>query len=130
MVESLEVYGAIASIIGIPLAIYLYLKSRKNKPIQFRSLSPEKVIPESYIDWLIDRTNHMDIEGLTKDSQIINVTLPKIWRVLYSNDPDKKSEKDEKSSKLLDIEAIAGKGETLLVSGLAGSGKTTLNVEE
>ncbi|OGR22843.1 MAG: hypothetical protein A2277_16030 [Desulfobacterales bacterium RIFOXYA12_FULL_46_15] len=92
-------------------------------------------IPEKYRAWLNDTTSCMDIDCIRQDSRVINVSLPEIFQPLFSQDPDKEPEKRKKKdpSARLDIaeapvpiEALAGKGKTLLVIGTAGSGKTTL----
>jgi predicted NACHT family NTPase len=77
----------------------------------------------------------MDIDRIRQDSRVINVSLPEIFQPLFSRDPDRKPEKRRKKESAkgpeagespLPIEALAGKGKTLLVIGTAGSGKTTL----
>ena len=92
-------------------------------------------VPEKYRAWLNDTTSCMDIDCIRQDSRVINVSLPEIFQPLFSQDPDKKPEKRKKNSPAgrpemaespVPIEALAGKGKTLLVIGTAGSGKTTL----
>lgn len=97
----------------------------------------QAIVPENYKNWVNDKTSYMDIEYLSSNSSAITVKLPEIFQQLYSDDPDRKENPEHaedrgqmkvrgeiKSS--VEIEAIAAKGETLLVSGMAGSGKTTL----
>lgn len=84
------------------------------------------LIPGAYINWLNDRTAYMDVEDLTQDSDVITVGLPEIFLPLYGDDPDEKGKEMERGPEPEEIEAIAGKGETLLVTGVAGCGKTTL----
>lgn len=93
------------------------------------------IIPQAYRSFLNDRTNCMDIDCLRHDGSVINVNLPEIFQPLFSDDPDDKIKKEKKKEhekglenerKPVEIEALAAKGETLLVIGTAGSGKTTL----
>lgn len=91
----------------------------------------EAIVPEAYAEWLKDRAGSMDLKDLIRDSSVIRVRLPEIFQPLYGNDPDDKGETREKEGmrenpKPLSIERIAARGETLLITGTAGSGKTTL----
>lgn len=93
------------------------------------------IVSEKYRAWLNDITKNMDIGENREGGRAITVDLPELYVPLFSKDPDKKHEKgDEKDhsgirepvEKDVEIETLAGRGETLLITGRAGSGKTTL----
>ncbi len=91
-------------------------------------------IPEAYRRWIGERL-YMDIDRMREKSEVIQVSLPEIYVPLYADDPGAarvKTAEDEAVSGLregrtpVDIEELAVTCETLVVSGTAGSGKTTL----
>ncbi|ACN16483.1 conserved hypothetical protein [Desulforapulum autotrophicum HRM2] len=95
------------------------------------------VVPEIYRCWLNEKTQCMDIDCLSKGTEVIRVNLPEIFQPLFSQDPDEKAppgnsknkgtaRSDPSQNSPVEIEVLAARGETLLVSGQAGSGKTTL----
>lgn len=119
-------------------------KSKKeNKKFDNNIVNTEKnnikaVIPEIYKSFINDITGLMDIDYLRKDNRVITVKLPEVFQPLFSDDPDLKLnlkpeqiQKDKESilkenREPIEIEAIAARGKSLLISGMAGSGKTTL----
>ncbi|WP_320041220.1 SUMF1/EgtB/PvdO family nonheme iron enzyme [uncultured Desulfobacter sp.] len=113
------------------------LKGTEENPV------PEEVlnqIPSSYKTWINDKTRCMDVGCLIEDAQGIQLILAEIYQPLFCDDPDLEEKvaklrenykgvlaKDpQKHSRPVEIEKLAGRRSSLLVTGLAGSGKTTL----
>jgi formylglycine-generating enzyme required for sulfatase activity/energy-coupling factor transporter ATP-binding protein EcfA2 len=86
------------------------------------------VMPASYRNWLIDQGRHMDTEKLCGKSEVIKVQLPEIFIPLYAQSPDKQTsvERFIPHDRGVEIEALIGQRDCLLIEGHAGSGKTTL----
>ncbi|HHT9123462.1 MAG TPA: SUMF1/EgtB/PvdO family nonheme iron enzyme [Candidatus Wunengus sp. YC63] len=99
-----------------------------------RDIHPEVIpgIPDSYKNWISVRCENMDIDKLvdSKDKDLINLTLPKIFIPLYAAPPGEKTKRKqreiEEGQHAVDIETLIAKNDYLLISGQAGSGKTTL----
>ena len=85
------------------------------------------IIPDQYRRWVMDITKYMDIDLLRGDKKV-DMSLPGLYQPLYTDDPDRKRDAKDLHMKdnLIDIETLAMKGESLVIQGRAGSGKTTL----
>lgn len=106
------------------------------KPGEKQKAIPEPelplTIPPAYKNWISMRCEKMDIDKLvdTKDKELIRLTLPEIFIPLYAAPPGEKSKRKQKEfeegQQAVDIETLIAENDYLLISGQAGSGKTTL----
>ncbi len=86
-------------------------------------------IPEAYRGWVDNYCSYMDVENLQAEGKAIRLDLPEVFIPLYAHEPDRSSKDDDlhmREKTPVDVEALIGKNDYLLIEGDAGSGKTTL----
>lgn len=100
--------------------------------------------PDTYPDWLLKNYSYLEADKLYGKGEAFSLSLPKIFVPMKVNPPDKPKGKDDITSgktgdkgienasrgmetqKPVDVEELMAAGETLLIEGQAGSGKTTV----
>jgi len=91
-------------------------------------------IPVAYREWVGEKCRHMDVDRLREKGSAITVGLPEMFIPLYSN-PHGKGDKNKiddleillkDRGHYVDVEDLIAEDGDLLISGEAGSGKTTL----
>ncbi len=104
----------------------------KRKPL------PPLEIPEGYREWVRAFHSKMDIDLLARKGEVITVSLPEVYIPIETRNPFYKEEleklretgaKEEAKTKeppSIDIEALVGLKNLILLRGDAGMGKTTL----
>lgn len=88
------------------------------------------VIPVKYKEWVKAQCKDIDILKLGEKSPVVNMGLPQIYIPLMANPPGapRKKPREEEFDRVdpVDIEDLIINDRTLVIKGLAGSGKTTL----
>ena len=91
-------------------------------------------IPPKYKDWLRDFHSRLSMDQLAKKGEVITIDLPEVYIPLETVNPffkggeqeALKTGKEPKEPSTIDIEALPGRVNLLLLRGRAGMGKTTL----
>jgi hypothetical protein len=87
------------------------------------------VIPEKYKEWVNGQCKNMDITKLARRKPVSQLGLPQIYIPLLANPPQRhhgKQISDDIRHQPVDIEDLIPQDRTLVIEGLAGSGKTTV----
>jgi len=103
-----------------------------------RILFPLLEIPEGYREWVRAFHSTMDIDLLARKGEVITVSLPEVYIPIETRNPFYKEELEKlresgareevktKEPPTIDIEALVGLKNLILLRGDAGMGKTTL----
>lgn len=88
-------------------------------------------IPRDYIDWLSEFHSTLPVDQLSREGEVVLISLPEVYIPLETTNPFYKcgDENDMKKSGepiTIDIEELVGRKKCLLLRGKAGMGKTTL----
>jgi formylglycine-generating enzyme required for sulfatase activity/energy-coupling factor transporter ATP-binding protein EcfA2 len=117
---------------------YFDLETRRPSGSQEKETLRPLHIPARYRDWVVQFHSRMETKQLDPNASAHNVPLPELYIPIETANPfykpkagDEREDEDEKVEEgkepaFIDIEALLGRRECILLRGPAGMGKTTL----